>query len=217
VVAPFVFDRTFTFPATGDELWSVVSDIRRFPEWWGWLRTFEVDSPASSQGHVPEGQLTEGQLTEGTVAECVIRPPLPYAVRVVITVTRVVPGRVVEASVSGDLEGPARLEVEGPTARLAWELDVRRPLLRRAARLARPALVWGHEWVIANGVEAMSAKGFRKVPPAGSQGHGLPDDGSDQPANPVAGSVGAARDGAIRPGRTGRSGGAGIRQRRLPP
>lgn len=74
-----------------------------------------------------------------------------------LLVVDVVPESLVDVIVSGDLAGPARLEVEaspaGSTARLAWELDVRRPVLRLAAGVARPVLQWGHEWVVSNGVE----------------------------------------------------------------
>jgi len=56
----------------------------------------------------------------------------------------------------GDVRGPARLEIDrvpnGSQARLVWDLEVRRPILRTAARVARPLLQWGHDWVVSNGV-----------------------------------------------------------------
>jgi hypothetical protein len=38
-------------------------------------------------------------------------------------------------------------------ARLAWEMELGRPVLRAAARFGRPVMEWGHDWVVANGVE----------------------------------------------------------------
>lgn len=96
-------------------------------------------------------------LEVGASTRCAIGPPLPYVLTVDLLVVDVVPESLVDVIVSGDLAGPARLEVEaspaGSTARLAWELDVRRPVLRLAAGVARPVLQWGHEWVVSNGVE----------------------------------------------------------------
>jgi hypothetical protein len=79
-------------------------------------------------------------------------------------VTAVAPERCVEVDVSGDAVGPARLEIErtadGSSARLAWELHVERRFLRVGARLARPVLQWGHDWVVTNGVEQFRREAF---------------------------------------------------------
>ncbi|HEV3227235.1 MAG TPA: hypothetical protein VGZ52_10380 [Acidimicrobiales bacterium] len=79
-----------------------------------------------------------------------------------VAVVDVVPEALVAVVVSGDLAGPARLEIEatsaGSVARLVWELEVRRSMLRVAASSARPLLQWGHDWVVRQGVEQ-----FRRV------------------------------------------------------
>jgi hypothetical protein len=117
-----------------------LSDTSAFSGWWPWLRAFE---PV--------------ELEPGAQTRCSIGPPLPYVLSVAISVVDVVPERSLVVTVSGDLEGPARLEVGpspvGSTARLVWELEVRRPALRIVATVARPTLQWGHEWVVNNGVE----------------------------------------------------------------
>ena len=156
MAAAFGFDRTWQFPVASQELWDAATSLDRFPEWWRWLRTLEVDG--AEQG-----------LAAGTTARCVIAPPLPYAVRVTIDVERVVAGSLVEARVGGDLDGSARLEVGehrsgDATARLSWHLYVRRPLLEMLARTARPVLVWGHEWVVANGVSQFGERALGAAP-----------------------------------------------------
>lgn len=92
---------------------------------------------------------------------------MPYSLRFTVTVGRLVPGSLVETEVSGDLEGPARLEVEadgrGSTARLVWTMELCHPALRAAALVARPLLEWGHEWVVDNGMRQFVT---RALPPA---------------------------------------------------
>ena len=138
--APFTFDRSWEFETSPARLWAVLSDTAAFPRWWPWLRSFE---PVS--------------LEAGARTHCAIGPPLPYVLTVELTVLEVVQESLVDVTVSGDVAGPARLEIEptatGSTARLVWELEVCRPLLRVAAGVARPVLQWGHEWVVSNGVE----------------------------------------------------------------
>jgi hypothetical protein len=138
--APFLFDRSWEFEVPPKQLWSLLSDTSAYSGWWPWLQAFEP---------VP--------LEPGTSTRCSIGPPLPYMLAVTIAVIDVIPERSVAVAVTGDVAGPACLDIEptasGSSARLVWELEVRRPMLRLAASVARPMLQWGHEWVVSNGVE----------------------------------------------------------------
>lgn len=141
----FAFDRAWDFPLPRTELWSQVSDTSSFSSWWPWLRAFEP---------VP--------LEVGATTTCAIGPPLPYVLTIDLEVARVAEQESVDVVVGGDLRGPARLELadagEGSRARLVWLLEVQRPMLRMAAVVGRPVLQWGHDWVVANGVDQ-----FRKA------------------------------------------------------
>ncbi len=145
----FPFDRSWVFPVPPAELWQAISRTDRFPEWWAWLRSFDSDG-----------------LAVGSTAHCVVRAPLPYTLSFRVAIHRVVPERLLDTLVSGDLEGPARLEVEphpkGSTARLVWDLQLRPPVLRAASRLARPLMVWGHDWVVDNGVRQFVTVALRE-------------------------------------------------------
>jgi hypothetical protein len=139
-LAPFRFDRSWTFDVPPDDLWGVLVRTDQFPEWWPWLRELSGD------GLVPGGR-----------SACVVRAPIPYTLRFTVEIRELVPGRMVDAVVEGDLAGPARLEVgpapAGSVVRLAWEMELCRPVLRAAAHFGRPVMEWGHDWVVATGVE----------------------------------------------------------------
>lgn len=137
--APFTFDQRWLFAASPEEFWATVSQTERFPEWWSWLKEFHADG-----------------LHEGASARAVIQAPLPYSLRLVIHVERVIPGAALDARITGDLEGPASLEIapagDGCTARLSWSLVLRDRWLSRMSRVARPAMTWAHDRVVDVGV-----------------------------------------------------------------
>jgi hypothetical protein len=145
VVEPFGFDRTWRFDVPVDRLWSAVADTSSFPRIFGWLDDFDA-----------------GPLERGTVASFRVRPPLPYSLHFVVTVTDVVAHERVEARVGGDVSGVAELTVgpagEGSHARLCWNLELVRPALRRFAPVARRPMIWGHDLVVASGVRRFRRK-----------------------------------------------------------
>jgi hypothetical protein len=137
--APFTFDRRFELATTPEQLWATLQQTEQYPVWWSWLR-----------------ELEGGELREGAVAHVLVQAPLPYKLKMEIAVQRVVPHQSVETNVRGDLQGPARLEVEeipgGCTARLVWSLELRDSVLRPLSFIARPAMVWAHDRVIEIGL-----------------------------------------------------------------
>jgi hypothetical protein len=144
VGASFRYDEIFHFDVSHDALWDALTDIDSYPRWWPWLRSFDADG-----------------LAPGTVARCAVRAPLPYTLEFDVHVERVEAGRSIDTRVTGDLVGPARLEVAGDvdasTARLTWAVDLRMPVLSAASFVARPLLVWAHDRVVSNGVEQFRA------------------------------------------------------------
>jgi hypothetical protein len=135
--------------ASPEEVWDAMGRLDRFEGWWGWLSAFSV----SGDGLVP-----------GSVLEGVVSPPIPYRMRVRVTIGRCIPAREVEAVVSGDLAGPARLELErdgpdgtGTLARTWWELEMRQWPMRMACRVGKPMLRFAHDRVV-----DMTVAGFRR-------------------------------------------------------
>ena len=147
--SPYVVDYRgrFAFPLPPRALWDEIERLDRFERWWSWLGDFAVEG---------EG-LRAGTVLRGTVA-----PPLPYRMRLAVRLVDCEPPRRIEASVLGDLEGPARLTLApaadgGTHVDVAWRVEMRQPVMRVAARVAHPLLRWGHDRV----VEATAA-GFRR-------------------------------------------------------
>ena len=143
---PFAFDRTWDFGVSPADLWSTLAHTERYRAWWPWLRELDVDG--------------EG-LAAGTVATLVIQAPLPYQLRCTLRVLDADPPHRLEAVVTGDLAGPASLELvpvaAGTAARLAWTLDVQSALLRPLSLLARPALAWAHDRIVERGLQQFEA------------------------------------------------------------
>jgi len=114
-----------------------MEQFERFESWWNWLREFRVEGPG---------------LRAGSVLHGVVVPPLPYRLRARIALLACERPRRIEAAVHGDLEGRAELvlepEREGTRASILSSIEVMQRPMRIAARLAPPALRWGHDRVV---------------------------------------------------------------------
>ena len=139
VPPPFHFDRTWDFPVDAGEFWSTISRTGEYREWWSWLREFDATA-----------------LAEGHQWWATVQSPLPYALRFGLFMRRVEAPRLLEVDVSGDIAGPARLEVHdrdsGCAVRVSWKVEARSRPLRVGALFARPLLQWSHERVVSMGL-----------------------------------------------------------------
>jgi uncharacterized protein YndB with AHSA1/START domain len=142
----------FDLAGPPEAVWGSIEDCRRFPTWWAWLRSFRVEGRG---------------LEAGTVLHGVVVPPVPYTMRIHVHIDAVEPPRRVDATVAGDLEGVARLELgpgtTGTNAEVWWTIEMMQRSMRVAARVAGPLMRWGHDRV----VEATVA-GFRRHTDPGS-------------------------------------------------
>ena len=157
--SPFRFDRAWHFGVTPAELWSTLSHTERYREWWPWLRTFAVDDEGDDEG---DGDV----LATGRVARVTIQAPLPYQLHCTVRVDNAVRDERLVTTVDGDLQGPARLELRpvdgGTEARLAWEFELRAPLLRTLAIFGRPAMAWAHDRIVERGLTQFEGHALRE-------------------------------------------------------
>jgi hypothetical protein len=137
--SPFVIDYqgTFDFELPPEAMWNVLEHSERFEGWWGWLREFRLDG---------------GGLQAGSVLRGLVSPPVPYEMRVRVTLDRCTRPQTIDASVTGDLEGDAHLAFSprgaGTRADVAWTIEMKQRPMRIAARLTSPLLRWGHDRVV---------------------------------------------------------------------
>jgi hypothetical protein len=155
VPTPFRFDRAWHFEVTPAELWTTLSRTDRYREWWPWLRTFSVDD--GRDGDV---------LATDRIARVVIQAPLPYQLHCTVHVDDAVLDERLVTTVEGDLHGPARLELRpiagGTEARLAWEFELRAPMLRALAIFGRPAMSWAHDRIVERGLSQFEGHALRE-------------------------------------------------------
>ena len=128
-------ERRFEFDAAPPALWAALGSVDDYPRWWPWLRRFEARA-----------------LAPGEEWRCTVKPPLPYAVRFAIRFDEVEVERRIDATVEGDIEGPAQLLIEpsagGSAVTLTSSLRPTNTVLKAAALLGRPLVRYGHDWVL---------------------------------------------------------------------
>jgi hypothetical protein len=148
-VAPVRSDRRFHFEEEPDALWRRMSDVRQYRTWWSWLREFDGV-----------------RLAEGEVWRCRVQPPAPYAVRFTVTLDEVADTEWVAATVAGDIEGSASLELlpvrRGTDVHLVSSLAPRHPALRALAVVGRPFVRMGHDWVLETGARDFDRRDGRR-------------------------------------------------------
>ena len=139
-----VSDRRYSFHVDVDELWTALADVDRFPRVWPWMRHFDARG-----------------LTAGDTWSCIVRPPLPYSVRVVIALQQVVDRSHVSATIGGDIVGSARIDLEptqdGSAIRLRCSLAPSGRMLGMLAIVLRPVVSRGHDWVLDTGAAQFAA------------------------------------------------------------
>jgi hypothetical protein len=143
-------DRRYQFDVDHETLWKAIEATGDYRRWWPWLRRLDATG-----------------LIEGDRWDCVVQPPLPYALRFTISLDHVVPGRLAVATIDGEIAGDARLEIDplpngdGCHARLVSHLSPVNGMLRAMSRVARPIAQFGHDWVLDTGARQFRSRALR--------------------------------------------------------
>lgn len=131
------YRKTHVFDVEPAALWRSVERPGALVRMWPWMK---------------EPHLSAEAIEPGAHLSFVIDPPIPYRMYVDALFTRVVPGEILEADITGDLEGSASMTFApyagGSRAAVSWTVEMKQRRLRFAARTARPVLMWGHDWAV---------------------------------------------------------------------
>ena len=132
----YVFRSEWQLPASPDDAYAALRDVADYPAWWPQVRSVR-------------------QLDDET-GEVRCRSLLPYDLVFVIRRDVEDPvSRVLRAHQTGDLEGWSQWSISAAAGRSIVVFDedvvVRKPLVRRAGLLARPALRFNHAVMMRKG------------------------------------------------------------------
>jgi uncharacterized protein YndB with AHSA1/START domain len=139
-VAPFRSERQAAFAEPPEVVWAALSDVGAYRRWWPWLT--ELDAAG---------------FEAGATWRCRVRPPLPYSLRFTVTLEEVDGPSYAVATVAGDIEGHASLDLAGRAdggtdLRLASVLQSSNASLRLLADLGPPIVRFGHDWILDTGL-----------------------------------------------------------------
>jgi hypothetical protein len=141
------YRRAFEFGRTPIEVWAAMERVDQFERWWPWLQEFRMEGESLAVGSVLHGMVV---------------PPLPYRMRIRVTLTACEEPTAIDATIGGDLEGLAQLRVQpidsgGSRIEVAWTVEMMQRPMRLASRFGLPLLQWGHDRVVESTVA-----GFRR-------------------------------------------------------
>ena len=140
-MAAYEFLTTWCLDAPIERVYEVLREARDYPRWWPSARSVEVLAEGDERG-------------VGQVDRYTWRSALPYSVRFDACVTRVEGPHLIEATVTGDLEGRGAwrlFEGRGTAVVFEWRVRTTPTWMNVLGPVARPAFVWNHDRVMAAG------------------------------------------------------------------
>jgi carbon monoxide dehydrogenase subunit G len=141
------YRRRFRLGAPPQVVWAALEEFCCLESSTPWVRDLEVNGPG---------------LCDGSVLSATIATPLACRMKVVFELERCVLSGSIVGTVSGDLRGQAGLVLEGDgngtRVEVAWTFEMMQRSMRAVARVAGPALRWGHDLVVEGTIEALRAR-----------------------------------------------------------
>jgi len=140
----YAFVDEWDVAAPAPTVYEALADTRTYPDWW---RPVYLDVEA------------DGPPAIGTVSHQHFKSRLPYHLRTRSRITRLDPGREIEADVDGDLRGRGVWRLTptdaGTHVQFNWTVRPDRRLLRVLTPLIRPVLRANHRWAIARAIDGL--------------------------------------------------------------
>lgn len=143
----YCFIDTWDVPAPPEVVFDLLSRPRDYPSWW-------PDAFLSGAGD-------DGPAAPGKRARLVTRGRLPYRLRWELECVEATSPGHLRSRIRGDFEGEGTWTIEpssgGTRAELRWDIEVRKPLVRRLTPLLRPVFAWNHRWAMRRGLARLTA------------------------------------------------------------
>lgn len=143
------FETRWTFDATRDEVWSVISNIRSYPDIWSDFKRVQV--------RVGDGR------SVGSIIDAETRGSLPYSLKYTLEVLEATEPAHLLLKSTGDLQGTGRWELTPAGEHRTdvvyyWDVTTTRRVLNLLAPIAKPFLARNHDQVMARGREAFTGE-----------------------------------------------------------
>jgi hypothetical protein len=147
------FETRWTFDATSDEVWSVVSDICAYPDIWSDFKRVQV--------RVGDGR------SVGSIIHAETRGSLPYTLKYTMEVAEAREPEHILLRSSGDLVGTGRWALSSAGEHRTdvvyyWDVATTKRILNLVAPLAKPFLARNHDQVMARGKDAFTKELARR-------------------------------------------------------
>jgi uncharacterized protein YndB with AHSA1/START domain len=148
-VRQYRFLTTWLLEAAREQVWDVIYDAARWPQWWRGVERCVVERPGNERG-------------EGALWRAAWRSVLPYTLEFEFELEHVERPSILVGRARGDLEGSGtwRLyEGEAGTAS-TWEWVVRttQPWMNAFGPSARPVFAWNHHRIMRRGAEGVARR-----------------------------------------------------------
>jgi hypothetical protein len=143
------FETRWTFDATGDEVWNVVSNICAYPDIWSDFKRVQL---RVGDGH-----------SVGSIIDAETRGSLPYSLKYTMEVVEASEPSHLLLKSTGDLVGTGRWELSPAGEHRTnvvyfWDVATTRRILNLLAPIAKPFLARNHDQVMARGLEAFTGE-----------------------------------------------------------
>jgi uncharacterized protein YndB with AHSA1/START domain len=147
-VAAYRFLTTWLLEAPREQVFGVLWDSERWPQWWPGVESVEKLESGDEEGR-------------GSLGRYVWKSRLPYRVEFDARITAVDRPSYLEGTVAGDLEGVGRFRLlEGDSGLTAvlydWDVRATDAWMRSLAPLLRPVFVRSHDAVMRSGGEGLA-------------------------------------------------------------
>ena len=148
-MARYRFLTAWLLEARRSDVWDVLHDPERWPQWWPGVERVERLEPGDADG-------------VGSVFRNRWRSALPYTVEFTARTTRLEAPHLIEVEATGELAGEGRwrlFEGAGVVAvTYEWSVRTTPRWMNAVAPVARPALAWNHHAIMRRGGEGLARR-----------------------------------------------------------